>query len=313
MPDPTEPVADEILAEPGVTAFAELASFEGAAELVATAIRNGVAAMRPEYIGDSGVAYVVPEQFKVHTIDQRNFEDEPRLPSYVTDTLRFTTVDSVANYVSRHLAESSLLYVRSPFGKGLSFMTSDTDVATVILDDHPPAAGPSAPVGRRQHKAVLTLRPTTAARRWGHALSGAPLDQETFLDLVVDGLTEIASPDGAVLRDLVQDLHAIRSTEIKSVIRTGGEGAIQLAENVKLHAGTADQVTFPEAMTLRLTLFAGFEMPTTLQVRIKPAVRQDHVTFTLSCALLDDAVNVAVENIANVLADVTGLFAHWQP
>src|SRR5690606_31339577 len=142
---------------------------------------------------------------------------------------------------------------------------------TVIIDDHPTGG-----VARRAHAAKLVLRPTAAAKRWAAALKADTLTQEQFLDLIVDGLTEIGRPDGAVLRDLVQDLHAIRQTEIKSVIRTGGEGAIQLAENVKLHAGPGDTVTFPEEMTVVLTPFVGVEEQVVLNIRIKPTVGGDH-------------------------------------
>ncbi len=163
---------------------------------------------------------------------------------------------SLAAYTNRYRTEDTLAYITDVYGKGTTMLTTDQQVIDVtVLDDHPVNA---PEVGRHAHHAALILRPTAAARRWGTAIASNAISQEQFLDLVVDGIAEIASPDeGLELRDLIQDLHAIRSTEVKSVIRTGGEGAIQLSENVKLHAGPGDAVQFPEQMTIVLAPFAG--------------------------------------------------------
>lgn len=142
---------------------------------------------------------------------------------------------------------------------------------------------------------------------------GKPIDQEAFLDLVDDGIGEIASPDGAQLRDLISDLHAIRNAEVKSVIRTGGEGAIQINENVTLHAGTGDKVTFPERMTIVLRPFASIVSTIALDLRITPKVRDGHVSFTLSCPTLDDKLAEVLGDVAADIAERTGLNPHWQP
>ncbi len=151
------------------------------------------------------------------------------------------------------------------------------------------------------HTARVVLRPTASAKRWGGALD-KPLDQEQFLDLVDDGITEIASPDGAVLHGLISDLHAIRTTEVKSVIRTGGEGSIELAENAQLRTGTGTKVAFPEQITLALEPFVGLREVVTLPLRVKPHVAGQRVTFTLSCAVVDDALGTVVD--ADVAAGV---------
>lgn len=292
-----------------------LRTLAGAEHIITEAIHNGIAATVPVPVGDHGLAF--RRSNGDHTVvDIRQFEDEVRRPTFRSGTHQFVGVMSLARYVARHIdAETTVAYVHDVYGKGISMMTSDTKAAFVVLDDH--AADhptPTAPtVGRRAHRAELVLRPTAAARRWGAVLGGKRLEQDEFLDLVVDGISEIASPDGSTLRDLIGDLHAIRSTDIKSVMRTGGEGLIEVAENVKLHAGPGSAVTFPETMTLVLNPFAAVPDAVTLNVRIKPAVRDARVVFALTCAELDDALARVLGSVADDLTDRTGLATHWVP
>lgn len=307
-PTTTDPTQAGLELTGEALALGDLQTLQGATDLVRTAIENGLATATPVPIGDHGIAFR-NHQGTVTVIDVRQHEDEPRLPTFITGTYQFVGVRSLAGYVSRHIDENtSVAYVHDVYGKGTSMLTSDTKAAFVILDDHT-ASEPA----RRAHRAELVLRPTAAARRWG-AVLGRSIDQETFLDLVVDGIGEIAEPAGATLRDLVSDLHAIRSTEVKSVIRTGGEGAISLAENVKLHAGTGDAVTFPELMRIVLQPFAGVADTIVLDVTIKPSVTNaNKVVFGLHCAALDDALAKVLGSVADDITDQTGLPCHWVP
>lgn len=286
-----------------------LTTFEGATDLVRTAIERGVIASEPVEVGDHGLVFRLYDG-AVHTIDVRQHEDEPRLPTYRSGDFPFVGVASLAAYVNRYQSAHTLAFISDVYGQGLALLTKDSSVAKVVLDDHP--VGEPA-VGRRAHSARLVLRPTAAARRWGAALSATSIDQEQFLDLVVDGIAEIAAPDGAQLRDLIQDLHAIRSTEVKSVIRTGGEGAIQIAENVKLHAGPGDTVPFPEDLTIVLQPFAGIGETITVPVRVKPRVGNDRVVFSLTAPSLDDALAEVMSNVASHITEATELVPHWVP
>lgn len=297
-----------------------LHTLEGAPDLIRTAVDNGLAGAAPTEVGDHGLAVVVPAGYNVETLDTRQFDDEPRLPSFPTQTHQFVGVRSLAAYVGRYQNPATLAYVTDVYGKGPTMLTGDTQVATVVIDDHPATnldddgvLAVNASVGRRAHTAKLVLRPTAAAKRWGNALGAPRLSQEQFLDLVVDGLGEIADPDGAVLRDLIQNLNALRSTEVTSVMRSGGQGEIVLAENVKLTAGVGNTVPFPEQMTIVLQPFAGVADTVTLKLRIKPSVGDSHVVFALSCGELDDAIARVVGSVADDLTDQTGLTAHWTP
>lgn len=295
-----------------------LTTVEGAVQLIDAAIMHGLVATKPITVGDHGLAVRKPDG-AVEVLDVRRWEDETRLPWFITEKAKLVSVESLARYIERYeLSDQTVANITDPYGKGLSMLTSDTDVAWVTIDDHPTLehldTGLAVQhVGRKAHTATLVLRPTEPARRWGKALSASALTQEGFLDLIVDGISEIAEPDGAVLRDLVGDLHAIRTSEVQTVVRTGGEGSIELKENVKLHAGTGNRVTFPEQMTVTFQPFVGLTSQVVLTVRIKPGVGDTKVNFALSCAHLDDAIAHTVGDLAAEIVERTGLNPLWRP
>lgn len=263
-------------------------------------------------IGDHGLAFLVPTGYEVQVLDRRDCDD---FPARIVGDYPFVGVESFAAYIDRYHTEDTVTYVRDVYGRGWEMLTGDQKVAWVVFDDHPAAEGDlAADHGNwRQHVARLVLRPTTAARRWGAAIAAARVDQEQFLDLVVDGISEIAEPDGATLRDVVGNLHAIRRTDVKQVTRMNGETAIELAENVQLSAGTGNRVTFPETIKIILTPYAAVPDTITVDVRVKPRVHQDHVTFELSAPALDDELARIVGSVAAGIAQRTGIAPLWTP
>lgn len=295
----SEPVAAELVADQvaSVVAYPD-------AELVRDATAASIAALDPKPIGDDGLAVVIPTGYKLDVVKSSAFED---LPRWRAGRFAFSTVDSFARYTDRYKAPASLLYVRDPYGRSDSMLRQSTTIAEFVLDDHP-ANG----VDHRQHVAELVLKPTAAAGRWGRALDGR-LGQEGLLELVVDGAVEIVEPDAASLRELVGDLHAIRNTEVTSVVRTGGTGSIVVADNVKLHAGQGKEVDFPEQITIALAPFAGVSYTITGPLRVKAAVDGQRVKFELAAPWLDDQLARVVSDLAGDLESATGISPLWQP
>ncbi|MCB0968288.1 MAG: DUF2303 family protein [Ilumatobacter sp.] len=293
-----------------------LRTLVSAEQFIEQSIEHALVATDPVDVGDFGMAFRKPDG-AVEIIDLNQWLYERPKPTFITDRAKFVSVDSLARYVERYaVEESTVAYISDTYGKGIKLLTSDNDVAWITIDDHPLFGFDGTmdqPVGRQAHTASLVLRPTEAGKRWGQALSAAHLSQEQFLDLVVDGIGEIAEPDGAVLRDLISDLHAIRTTEVQSVVRTGGEGSIQLAENVKLHAGQGNEVSFPETLKATFVPFVGVSDAVVLTVRIKPAVGSNKVVFSLSCAQLEDQLAHVVGTIAATIAEHTSLNPLWKP
>ena len=273
------------------------------AAIVDKAINKGLAATEPAPVGDFGEARVVPMGAAVQIDDVRRFEAKPRTRK---GEWAFVDVDSTVNYVQRYMTDNTLVYAVDPHGDGEKMLRRrQTSLIEVMIDDHP-----TDDTSAREHKATMVLRSTEAANRWGNALEGS-LSQEQFLDLIVDGLGEIADPPGADLRDLVSDLHAIRTAEVESVIRTGGEGAIKVTENVKLHAGPGTEVKFPESMTVVFQPFVDTEDTATLELRIRPNVLGSKVSFNLSCAGLDNALATIAYRVAQAFGTAVDREVMW--
>lgn len=236
---------------------------------VSEAIEHAVAAQDPIEVGDHHLLVRVPTGYSTQLIDVRDSEDIPRR---VTATQRLVGVDSLARYVDQHRLADTRAYIVDCYGTGTKMLRTDTNAMTVIIDDHHAGNLPDT----QSHRAVLVLRPTSAARRWGTAIEASHLAQDQFLDLVVDGI-----------------------------------GEIQLAENVRLSAGTGDKVEFPERITIAFAPFAGIPASVTLELQVRPTVHANHVAFSLHAATLEDQIANVLGEIAADFNERTGLNPLW--
>lgn len=254
--------------------------------IVAEAVANGIIAAEPVELGDHGLAMALPPGFNMQTFDVRQWEQRPR---QITHTVKLTSIESFATYFQAHAVSGfTRLYAIDESARDLT-LKADRKVAMAVFDDHGGAIEDERfpRVGLRQHVAELVLRPTVPALRWADVLTvdGVSMTQDGLLELIDDGIGEIADPDAAVLRDLVADLHAVRTTGVQSVRRTGGDAAITLSENVALRAGAGNQLAVPEQLTVSL-------IPWTLpscgriyaRVKIRPTLREKSILFHLSSA-----------------------------
>jgi len=260
--------------------------------IVAEAVANGIIAAEPVELGDHGLAMALPPGFNMQTFDVRQWEQRPR---QITHTVKLTSIESFATYFQAHAVSGfTRLYAIDESARDLT-LKADRKVAMAVFDDHGGAIEDERfpRVGLRQHVAELVLRPTVPALRWADVLSveGVTLTQEGLLNLIDDGIGEIAEPDAAVLRDLVADLHAVRTTGVQSIRRTGGDAAVTLTENVALRAGVGSQLTVPEQLTVSLVPWT---IPTCgriyARVKIRPALRDKAITFHLSSAEAPSAI-----------------------
>lgn len=260
--------------------------------IVAEAVANGIIAAEPVELGDHGLAMALPPGFNMQMFDVRQWEQRPR---QITHTVKLTSIESFATYFQAHAVSGfTRLYAIDESARDLT-LKADRKVAMAVFDDHGGAIEDERfpRVGLRQHVAELVLRPTVPALRWADVLSveGVTLTQEGLLNLIDDGIGEIAEPDAAVLRDLVADLHAVRTTGVQSIRRTGGDAAVTLTENVALRAGVGSQLTVPEQLIVSLVPWT---IPTCgriyARVKIRPALRDKAITFHLSSAEAPSAI-----------------------
>jgi hypothetical protein len=275
---------------------------------IAKAIEAGISATKPTPLGEFGVLTMVPPGYNVIATDMRPYEE---FPQQRKGEFQFATVESLVRYVNRYKDANTLGYAFDVNGNGAAMLVEQTSVFSYVLDDHP-TPDQTHKGANRVHLATLVLKPTAAGRRWGRAFSSL-LTQEQLLDLIVDGIGEIAEPDGATLRDLVSDLHAIRTSEVNSVVRTGGEATLVTSSNVKLHSGLGSEVKVPEMIEVVLRPFTASTQRIQIQVRIKPQISNTTVYFDLSCSELDEMLETLVDALAAVVDEATEIDPLWQP
>lgn len=311
---PAEPDGDIVTLQPFVQTPNSYTIDAG--ELIADAIDQGIETHLPIELNERTL--VVYErgangERKPVLIDRRH--GMPTLPDNVAHRATFTVPGSLVAYVNRHKHDDrAVIYVVDVMAEPVKLLTQPTTFGRIVLDDHPVINAGTQAVGRRQHTADLRLQPTEAARRWGAAFAGPTIDQEAFLDLIVDGITQIADPDGATLRDLISDLHAIRTTEARAVIRTGGQATVEVAENVTLHGGTGTKVEVPETLRLYLQPFTASEEHIVVTARIKPLVGANgKVVFALRPVELGAALHPLFDTLAQYLDTNVGLEPLWVP
>lgn len=271
--------------------------------VIAEAVQNGIMATEPIEVGDHGKLVAVPAGWDLRTVDVRTHED---LPRHRAGRFQFVDVPSLTAYVARYDSPDAVAYGKAVDDESaLTSLRTDSVLIRVVLDEHPTGS-----VGHRDHVAELVLRPTPGARRWAKALTNA-LTQEQFLDLIDDGITEIAEPPGAVLRDLISDLHAIRSSSVKSVIRTGGEASLEVADNVGLRAGSGTKVTVPEHVDLVIRPWTLSEKSIAVRVKIKPRITDSRVSFLLTAPNLEQLVTEAAAQIATTAEEALARPILW--
>ena len=279
----------------------DVSTQSGTALLAALAADNAVLAAEPVKVGDHGLLVRRPADWVAEVIDERASELHAR---NMKGARKFATVESLVRYVNRFKDENTLGYITDVTGRGAAVLAADVSAAYYVIDDwHRLDEQPM----NRDHAASLVLRPTTAARRWAAALTQP---------LIIDGVGEIANPAAADLRDLISDLHAIRNSSAKSVIRTGGGLAVEVNENVSLHAGTGNLVEVPDTLTLVLQPWTAVDATITVEVKIRPTVNAgEQVSFRLSAPHLEEALNEVLRTIHADLSDTeaagTGIEPFW--
>lgn len=286
-----------------------------AGELIADAIDQGIEVHYPLEVNERFTAVQLRDANggrKLEFIDRRMGTNP--LPDFVEHTAAFTQLASFVSYTRRHrLPESTVVYMLDAAALSPESLTRDLPAARVMFDDHP-ARDQTAPqgIGRRAHRAELVLRPTAAARRWGAAL-GHRLSQDAFLDVIADGLGEIADPAGADLRDLVSNLFTTSNVTASSVKRTGGSASVTFTENVDLRAGAGSSVSIPENLTLTFRPWSAIDADVVVHVRIKPVVADNgKVLFDLHPVDLDAALAALFDQLwHDIDTELDGIDPLW--
>lgn len=209
-------------------------------------------------------------------------------PLRLVATKAFVDPESFANYIVRYKTDASLIVAKRA-----------ANVIEASLDYHDANDLPSW----NFHKAVLNVAKHEDYKAW-EKLCAEPINQTQFAEAVDDLMHTIASPEGAVLQDMILKFQALRDVRFSSAINlTDGTCALAYSEQ---ETNTENRAAFPTKMTLVLPVFEG-DITTKCEVRIRYRCRDNKLTFSLSIARKSDIERKAWLEICEAVKNLTGL------
>lgn len=201
----------------------------------------------------------------------------------------FDTTESLATYLGIHKTEGTTLYANA-----------DDLLVEAVIDDHEPDLP-----GHGAHRATLQLQRTEGCERWlgAHAQY---LSQEEFSQLIEDGLTEIASPDGATLLEVAQSIRATKSATFRSDKRlTTGRVQFQWVEELAASAGSNGDLEIPETVTLVFEPFYG-AAPVQIDARFRYRINGGKLSMGFWLIRHVDAMRASFRSECARLGELTG-------
>lgn len=205
--------------------------------------------------------YALPQDFQLHYTDPSyadRFNDHPRrargqvtlhdLPSFIAYTKRHDQVEATTVWID--LVDAT---------------------AVAVVNDHAfdveGGIGSGDP-GWGDHRATFRALQTPEWNRW-IAHDGRLMNQESFAELIEDGLPQIGEPDGATLLEIVQTLQGHTGAQWRSGHRLR-DGRVQFGyvEEVTATAGEQGELAIPGSFMLVIAPFYG-ENPVPIRARFR--------------------------------------------
>lgn len=243
------------------------------------------ATTEPQDVGTSGMSVFVPPGYTHKIVDNESYGD---LPKRRRRNVVLTRTSALVDYLRRFVNPIDCTLYVNPITPGVIGVLDDTD-------------------GWRDDRVALQWRQTTGWLRWSNA-SGKMLDQETFADLIEEGLTEIARPTGADLLELAQSIHATTDARFSSDRRiVSGQVQLSYVETINATAGSDGKMTIPSTIELVLAPFEG-AAPRQISARLRYRVTQGKLSLGIvlnqPTEFLLDAVDQEVQAIIEAHPEV---------
>lgn len=238
--------------ETAETELTAIAASGDSAALIEAVAELTTAALEPRELADSIpelLRTVTPQGWTEKLHDLEPYAETPRRKR---GHVQLGTTESLARYLTVHRTSGTTLYA-----------DGDEFMVTAVINDHEIEGA-----GHRDHRATLTLEQTPGCLRWVNAHSKY-LSQQAFAQLIEDGITEIARPEGATLLELVQTIHATNNATFRSGYRLqDGQVQFEYVNNSSAGAGATGDVAIPETITLVFEPFYGSE-PIQIEARLR--------------------------------------------
>lgn len=259
-----------------------------------------LASAGPQPIEPGGLyVAVVPVGHAATLIDDRDRQDaRAERPIRRRGTATLTRAASFSDYVTAHSEPGAEV------GPAL-FANDDAHMVQAVFNGPGPGTA-----GWGDDRAVLSLVTTQQWDDWT-GMHGVPMTQKVLAEFLEEHLSQVVTPDGATLLEMVTTFEAMTNVEIQSVTRlTNGTRQLVWKEATTAKAGQTGEAEFPDAFLLELVPFEGMA-PVTVGVRLRYSVTRDR---GLSLTFLLDDTNVILRNafdvILNAVEQAVGLVAY---
>lgn len=238
----------------------------------------------------NGKPYVViPDACKLH-------DCERLLPTPIRKRglAVFTDAKSFTRYVNEHKNDSSRIFAQET--PKVSF--------SAILDFH----GKDASWG--EHTAKFSPEFSPQWLRWTAAM-GKAMTQATFAEFIERNVADINTPPGGVVLEIAENLTAKCDVRFDQKIGIkDGKTRLVFEEDITVSGGgksiSTGALDLPRSIIVLIPMFVGSPL-TQIVWRVRPAVRDRVLVFTLDCPHLADLVEKQFADLTDSIAEATDI------
>lgn len=146
-------------------------------------------------------------------------------------------------------------------------------------------------------RSEIVFRFMSQWQKW-KAIDGKMLGQVEFAEFVEENLSDIVSPPGADMLELVQDLSAKRSVDFKSNVRLAdGRLQFQNIENIEAQVGPG-QIAIPTSITLGIAPVFGLP-PFKVEARFRYRIENGKLRLGIKLQRVEDIMAAVVNDMVN--------------
>ena len=237
--------------------------------------RSAVAASVQFERGDTGQFAVIPEGFKVQSLEQ--FQDQP---NRTRADHRFVDVSSLGAYLAC-FADSSTL---------ISADYEGAKISAVIDGDKPGEAS------HKEHKARFEAQHSDTLKAW-LKIAGKPLSQVDFGLFLEDRAVDVIQPEAASIMDMVMTFDATKKVSFKSSQRLhDGQRQFQYIEENEARGA----VTLPDHFIILAPVYRGME-PQRVKFMVRYRIEEGRLRFQVDMHDRDRVLREAFDRCVDAL------------
>ena len=208
-------------------------------------------AMHPVRLHNDDKVLIIPEGYTV--VDR----PKPEKPQIIQKSVEVVEANSFINYLQKYKSEHTHLTASASRG----FMRA-------ILDYH----GPNEP-DNCDHQLYFHPIASDEWNVWAH-LNGEWQEQRDFMEFLEENLTDIVTPDGALLLDMVRTFQGTKKIEFKAGVNNH-DGTVQMRWSESIENGREGELLIPTEMELAIPVFQGDLEAYKIKVFLRHRIQND--------------------------------------